>query len=185
MLKIVNFSNFNNSWFYPGKNILIRTLWYYTNAIFFKSYIFPFSNLKVILLKLFGAKVGANCLIKPNVNIKYPWNLIIGNYVWIGENAWIDNLTLVQIGNNVCLSQSAYLFTGNHNYKMVNFDLIINKIVLEDGVWIGANSIVTPGVIFKSHSILVAGSIATKSTEAYGIYQGNPAIFIRKRVIQG
>ena len=129
MLKIVNFSNFNNSWFYPGKNILIRTLWYYTNAIFFKSYIFPFSNLKVILLKLFGAKVGANCLIKPNVNIKYPWNLIIGNYVWIGENAWIDNLTLVQIGNNVCLSQSAYLFTGNHNYKMVNFDLIINKII--------------------------------------------------------
>ena len=57
--------------------------------------------------------------------------------------------------------------------------------MLEDGVWIGANSIVTPGVICKSHSILVAGSIATKSTEAYGIYQGNPAIFIRKRVIQG
>ena len=185
MLKTVNFSNFNNSWFYPGKNILIRIFWYYTNAIIFKSYIFPFSNFKIILLKLFGAKVGTNCLIKPNVNIKYPWNLTMGNYVWIGENAWIDNLTLVEIGNNVCLSQSAYLFTGNHNYKMINFDLIINKIVLEDGVWIGANSIVTPGVICKTHSVLAAGSIATKSTEAYGIYQGSPAIFIRKRVIQG
>ena len=86
MFNKVDFNKFNNSWFCPGRNILLRALWYYTNAIFFKSYLFPFSSLKIILLKLFGAKVGTNCLIKPNVNIKYPWNFTIGNYVWIGEN---------------------------------------------------------------------------------------------------
>jgi len=65
------------------------------------------SKIKVKILKLYGAKVGYNVLIKPNVNIKYPWFLEIGNDVWIGENVWIDNLAQVTIGNDVCLSQDA------------------------------------------------------------------------------
>jgi putative colanic acid biosynthesis acetyltransferase WcaF len=56
-------------------------------------------------------------------------------------------------------------------------------IVIEDGVWIGAKSIVCSGIICYNHSILVTGSIATKNMEAFSIYQGNPAIIIRKRTI--
>lgn len=144
----------------------------------------PFSGLKVTLLSVFGAEIGDNVVIKPNVNIKYPWKLKIGENTWIGEKVWIDNLGEVTIGKNACLSQGAMLLCGNHNYKKEAFDLIVGKITLEDGVWIGAHSIVTPGVRCKSHSLLAVNSVATSTLEPYTIYQGNPAVKIRERVIE-
>jgi putative colanic acid biosynthesis acetyltransferase WcaF len=93
-------------------------------------------------------------------------------------------LVPVKIGANVCISQGAMLLTGNHNYKKSTFDLITGEIILEDGVWIGAKSVVCPGVSCHSHAILTVGSIATKNLEAYSIYQGNPAIKIRERSIE-
>lgn len=177
-------SNYKNDSYSPGKGLMVRTIWYFVNVIFFLNPLNPFSALKVLLLRLFGAKLGNGVIIKPSVNIKYPWRLKIGNYVWIGEGVWIDNLDDVEIGNNCCLSQAALLLTGNHNYKKRTFDLITGKIILEDGVWIGAKSIVGPGVICQSHSVLSAGSLISNTMNAYGIYAGNPAKLIRKRNIE-
>ena len=154
------------------------------NAVFLQNPILPFSSLKVFLLRTFGAKIGKNVVVKPNVNIKYPWNLSIGDNTWMGEKVWIDNLGKVSIGKNVCLSQGSFLLCGNHNYKKETFDLMIKEINLEDGVWIGAKATVCPGVTCKSHSVLSVGSIATSDLEAYSIYQGNPAVKIKERVIE-
>src|SRR5439155_25960134 len=115
-----------------------------------------------------------------NVNIKYPCRLQIGNYVWIGEQVWIDNLGDVLIEDNVCISQGAMLLCGNHNYKKSAFDLMTGDITLRQGTWIGAKSVVCPGVIVGSHAILNVGSVATKNLEDYTIYQGNPAILVKK-----
>lgn len=134
-------------------------------------------------MRLFGAKIGKGVVIKPKVNIKYPWRLEVGNYTWIGENAWIDNLANVKIGNNVCISQGAMLLCGNHNYKKTTFDLIIGNITLENGTWIGAHSIVCPGVTLHSHSVLGVASVANHDMESYSIYQGNPAKKIRIRTV--
>lgn len=176
-------SRYNNDWFRPGAGILKRTVWYFINILFFINPLNPLSSLKVYLLKLFGARTGKGITIKPSVNIKYPWNLEIGNFCWIGENVWIDNLTKVKIGDNVNLSQGALLLTGNHNYKVSTFDLLVDEIVLEEGVWIGARAVVCPGVHCGSHSILAVGSVATGNLEANGIYQGNPAVKKRTRKI--
>jgi putative colanic acid biosynthesis acetyltransferase WcaF len=176
-------SKYNNSWFQPG-GFFKRMAWHYVNCLFFKSGYFPFYSIKVFLLKLFGAKVGKRVFIKPFVNIKYPWMLSIGDDVWIGENVWIDNIAYVLIKNSVCISQGAYLLTGNHDYKKTTFDLLPGEIVLEEGVWIGAKSIVCPGIICKSHSILSVGSVATRPLEAYFIYSGNPAVKVRERIFE-
>lgn len=166
-----------------GASKLRQVLWYFTNVLFFINPLNPFSSLKVFLLRLFGAKVGKGVNIKPAVNIKFPWKLMVGNYVWIGEKVWIDNLGKTEIGDHVCLSQGAMLLCGSHNYKAITFDLIIGEIILEEGVWISAHAIVTGGVTCKSHCVLTANSVATGNLEAYGIYQGNPASKIRERVI--
>lgn len=108
----------------------------------------------------------------------------IGDFTWIGEETWIDNLGSVSIGSHCCLSQGAMLLTGNHNYKMPTFDLMVGEIHLEDGTWIGAKSIVCPGVSCGSHSVLAAGSVATHRLEPYTIYQGNPALAVKVRDIQ-
>lgn len=173
-------SLYNNSWYQPG-SVVKRFFWYLINVLFFINPLSLISSVKIILLRLFGAKVGKGVHIKPGVNIKYPWFLEIGNNVWIGENVWIDNLTNVILENNVCISQGALLLCGNHNYKKQTFDLIVGEINLKEGSWVGAKAIVCPGVTLNSHAILSVGSVATKTLEAYAIYQGNPAIKVRER----
>ena len=158
--------------------------WYFTNILVFKSSFFTSYLLKRVVLKIFGAKIGKNVIIKPNVNIKYPWKLQLGDYVWIGEGVWIDNLDFVIIGNHCCISQGALLICGNHDYTKTTFDLVVKRIVLEDGVWIGAKSVVCPGVVARTHAILTAGSTISKDMQAYSIYRGNPAEKVKSRDIK-
>ena len=122
--------------------------------------------------------------IKPSVNIKYPWNLTIGDDTWIGEGVWIDNLGKVSIGSNVCISQDSMLMCGNHNYKKSAFNLMVGEITIEDGVWVGAKCLVCPGVTLHSHAVLAVGSVASTDLETYSIYRGNPAVKIKDRIIE-
>ncbi|TFF40853.1 WcaF family extracellular polysaccharide biosynthesis acetyltransferase [Mucilaginibacter psychrotolerans] len=179
-----NLAIYNNHPYHPGGNAFKRLLWYYVNALIFKSALFPVNGLKTGLLKLFGARLGEGVVVKPSVNIKSPWFLTIGNHTWIGENVWIDNLVMVSIGSNVCLSQGAILQTGSHNYKRSTFDLITGSIVLEDGAWVGCGAIINQGVTAGNHAVLSSGSVATKNLEPYSIYQGNPAAKVRTRKIE-
>lgn len=175
-------SKFDNTWYDTGAGPFKRVVWYFINSVFLNS-AFPINGFKIFLLKAFGSKIGKSVIIKPHVNIKYPWKLTIGNNVWIGESVWIDNLAHVTIADHVCISQGAFLFCGNHNYKRENFDLIIKEIKLEEGVWIGAKATVCPGVTCFSHAVLTVGSVASKDLDAGVIYGGNPAIKIRQRII--
>ena len=165
-----------------GASKLKQICWFVCSVVLVKNSLIPFSGFRVWVLRLFGAKIGVGAVIRPGVQIKYPWKLTMGDHVWLGEHCWIDNITDVRIGSNVCISQGAMLCTGNHNYKSENFELILKSIVLEDGVWIGAKSVVGPGVVAASHSMLTAGSVATKNMEPYMIYQGNPAVCKQLRV---
>lgn len=184
MKNISRLDRYNNSWYRPRSSGMKHLLWYFTNILIFINPLNPFSGFKIVLLRLFGATVGKGVRINPAVNIKYPWLLEIGDYSWIGERVWIDNLAKVTIGNNCCLSQGAMLLTGNHNYKKTTFDLMVKEIHMEDGTWAGAQSTVCPGVTLKSHSILSVGSVATTDLEPYSIYQGNPAVKVRQRNIE-
>lgn len=181
-MKTTKLSKYNNSWYRPGSKVKI-VCWNLINILFFLNPFSFYSPLKVWLLRVFGASIGQGVVIKPQVTIKYPWLLSIQDHVWIGEKVWIDNLAQVDIHANVCISQGAMLLTGNHNYKSVSFDLVIGSIMLEEGVWIGAQAVVCPGVSCGIHSILTVGSVASKNLEPYSIYQGNPAIKIRNRII--
>ena len=183
MNKKTDLSIYTTGNFKVGAGPIRRVLWYFTNVLFFLNPFNPVSSIKVGLLRLFGAKVGKGVNIKPSVNIKYPWKLQIGDYVWIGENSWIDNLDEVTIGSNSCISQGAMLLCGNHNFKTPGFDLMVKPIVLNEGAWVGAFSIVAPGVTLKSHAVLAVNSVATRDLDEYSIYQGNPSIKVKERQI--
>lgn len=164
-----------------SEGVLKSMLWYIVNHLIFNHHFLPLYGIKKMILVAFGAKIGKGFVIKPAVNIKFPWKLEIGDDVWLGEKVWIDNLAMVKIGNNVCISQGAMLLTGNHDYKSKAFDLILKPILIEDGVWIGAQSTIAPGVTCKVHSVLTVGSVLTSDMDSHSIYQGNPAVKKKER----
>lgn len=174
-------SSYSTKDYSPGASKIYIAFWYMVSVLFVRNPLILFSSWKVMILRLFGAKIGNGVIIKQGVNIKYPWRLQVGDDVWLGENVWIDNLVEVQIGSNSCISQGAMLLTGNHNYKVPSFDLITGSIILEEGVWIGAKSIVCPGVRCEKYSILTAGSVACDDLKEAIVYQGNPAFAKRQR----
>lgn len=186
MKRSTDLSAYNNDWFKAtiGASRIRQVTWYIVNILFFMNPLNPISSIKCTLLRWFGARVGKGVVLKPSINIKYPWKLTVGDFSWIGENVWIDNLAQVTIGANVCISQGAMLLTGNHDYTKSTFDLIVKPIKLEDGVWIGAQSLVCPGILCASHAVLAARSVATKDLEEFTIYQGNPAVPVRQRAIE-
>ena len=177
----VDLGSFSNPEYDPGGGRLGRILWYYVSLVVFESAWFPFVHFKPLLLRFFGAHIGTHVVIKPNVRIKYPWRLKIGNHCWIGQDVWIDNLADVAIGANVCLSQGAFLCTGSHDYKRTTFNLIARKVVVGDGAWIGATSLVLGGVEVGANALVAAGSIVTKDVPPAAIVAGNPARFVKQR----
>lgn len=127
---------YQNRSYSPGRPVWVRLLWYYTSLVFFESSWFISGRPKSWLLRRFGANVGKGLVIHPNVRIKYPWRLTIGDDCWIGREVWIDNLDDVELESNVCLSQQAYLCTGSHDHRSPTFDLKTGPILVEHGAWI-------------------------------------------------
>ena len=162
-----------------GSSRVVVIAWYLFGCVF-SSWI-PGSYWRVLILKIFKAKIGSGVVIKPRVRIKFPWNLSIGDNCWIGESVWIDNLCDVIIDNDVCISQGVYLCTGSHNWSKATFDLILKPIKIASQVWLCAMSKVGPGIDIGEGAILSLGSIATKSLEPWTVNQGNPATPIKKR----
>ena len=160
--------------------IIIKLIWdFFGKPILSCS--FPGTYWRKFILRIFGARIGKGGKIKNNIKISEPWNLSIGDHCWIGENVWIDNLASVKIGNRVCISQGVYLCTGNHNYKKDLFNLILEKIVIEDDCWIAAKSIIAPGSILKKGSVSFLGSVVSGILKEDGIYKGNPAKLLKSK----
>jgi putative colanic acid biosynthesis acetyltransferase WcaF len=146
-----------------------------------KSYFVPSSSLKIAVLRLFGAKIGTGVYLKPGIKVKFPWRLKVGNYSWIGEDVWIDNMAQVTVGSNSCVSQGSYICTGNHDWSSDNMRLFTKPVSIEDGAWVAARSTVCPGVTIGEGSILTVSSVAGKSIPPFQIWSGSPAVYLRDR----
>lgn len=149
-----------------------------SNMFFLTNIPFP-QKFKVLVLKFFGANIGKKCVIKPWVKIKFPWELSLGDHVWLGEEVWIDNISNVQIGNNVCISQGAMLLTGNHRYDKIDFALETKPIIIEDGVWICAKAIILGGIKLENHAVVGLACVAKNDLAPYSILQASGDIKIR------
>ena len=158
-----------------GKNFFFEMLW----QVFFKPIIsssIPGTIWRKYILILFGAKLGKSIRLSPGIKIKMPWRLIVGDYSWIGEDVWIDNLSMVKISNNVCVSQGVYFCTGNHDFKKINFDLTCKSIFIDSESWIGSKVIIGPGNKIGRGSVIKMGSIITKDIPPQSIVAENKTI---------
>ena len=176
-----DFSLYDNKWYSSGRSRLVEALWFFFGLPLLRSRLLPFSSFRSSILRCFGATVARKVVLKPGIRVKYPWLLSLGAHSWIGEDVWIDNLVPVTIGANVCVSQGAYLCTGNHDWSDPAFGLQVQPVVLKDGSWVGARAVICPGVRIEECGVAAAGSVVTNSIPAYEIHAGNPARLLRRR----
>jgi putative colanic acid biosynthesis acetyltransferase WcaF len=155
--------------------------WQLVKGCFFLTW-FPWPMaLKRGLLRLFGAKVGLGVVIKPRVHIYFPWKFQIGDHAWLGEEAFIMNLEPVHIGPNCCISQRAFLCTGNHDFTDPAFRFMNKGIVVHAGAWIAASVFVGPGVEVGSDAVATAGSVVLRDLPAGMVCSGNPCTPVKPR----
>ena len=178
-----SFDNRRDGQFQVGRSRVVQLAWFMFGLPLLRCTLLPSSNLRIKLLRLFGAKIGDGAVIKPGVRVKFPWKLTLGNHCWIGEDCWIDNLAPVSLGNNVCLSQASYLCTGSHDWRDRAFALITRSIEIQDGAWIAARASVAPGSLIGEHAVIGFGAVVSGVVPPHGIYAGNPATFVRQREI--
>ncbi len=157
-----------------GRSRVVELAWYFCKMAFFLS-AFPWpSSLRVRLLRLFGAKVGRGVVIKPRVNIHLPWKLSVGDHAWIGEEVFLLNFEPIQIGAHACISQRAFLCTGNHDFRDPAMRYRNAPITVGAGAWVGAQALVAPGVTLGVDVVATAGSVILRDLPAGMVCGGNP-----------
>ena len=110
-------------------------------------------------------------------------DVLIGSRTRIGIGCTL--IGPVSVGNDVGVAQGVVLSGLNHNYEDISKPIskqgvTTAPIIIEDEVWLGANSVIIAGITVGRHSIVAAGSVVTKNIPPYSLVFGNPARVIRQ-----
>lgn len=160
-----------------------RLLWRIVNYTMFR--IFPLSMCKGyrnFLLRLFGAQIDKDALVYSSCIIYAPWNLSLGR-ACIGPNTEIYNKDMITIGNDSVVSQGSYLCTASHDIGSLMLPSKTARIVIEDNVWVAAEVFIGPGVTIGEGAVVGARAAVFKDVEPWTVVGGNPAQYIKKRII--
>lgn len=171
---------YDNSDFDRGAGRLKELAWLCVSGLLVNSWL-PGSGWRKMALRAFGAKIGDGVVIKPYCRVKFPWRLTVGNYVWLGESVWIDNLAPVSIGTNSCVSQGVFLCTGSHDWKDPGFRLVTKPITVGEQCWIGAFARLCPGSVVDAGAVVTMGTVAKGHLEGGKIHNNTGEPTIRPR----
>lgn len=169
---------------FRGRSSFIVQLWWFTDFVFFKLSPQIMYGWRRFLLRIFGAKIGKNVIIRPSVTITYPWKISIGDFSWIGDDVTLYSLGEIEIGNNVVISQKSYLCAASHDYDKENFPIWAKKITIEDECWLATDVYVAPGITIGKGTVVGARSSVFKDLPAGKLCVGSPAITIKDRLVE-
>ena len=162
-----------------GRGFAWQAAWVAVQSVIFTRVWLP-NTARVALLRLFGAQLGEGVLIRHRVRIQWPWKLTMGDNSWVGTDVELYNLEHITIGNDVCISQHAYVCTGSHDRNSPTFEFDNAPIVLEDGVWLCARTTVLRGVTIGANSTVAATALVTRNIPPNSVVLPPPS-----NVIQG
>lgn len=169
-------------------NKIMRSLWNVVWLLLFRPFGTKlFLKWRILLLKLFGAQVKWDSGVYSSTKIWAPWNLTLGHNSWLGPEVVCYNQAMVTLKDNVTVSQHSYICTAGHKTDTLNTfsdGLLIAPILFEKGSWVGAHAFIGMGVIVGENAIVGATASVFKDVEPMTIVGGNPAKFIKKRIIK-
>lgn len=128
-----------------------------------------------------------------NIRIHPTASLRCGHNIQLGENShinqycciWASNKAKITLGDNLLMGPGAKIFSSNHgndrNSLMNEQPWTEEDVTVGNDVWIGANTVILPGVKIGDGVIVAAGAVVTRNVEPYAVVGGIPARLIRKR----
>ena len=167
---------------YTADEQLRRVSWS-LGKLFFRFSPRPCFGWRRFVLRCFGAKIGRHVHFYPTAKIYFPWNLTVGDWSAVGEDALIYNLGPVTLGEKVTISHRAHLCAGTHDYSQPDLPLLKPPIEIKSGAWICADAFVGPGVVVGEGAVVGARAVVVKNVEPWSIVAGNPAREIKKREV--
>jgi acetyltransferase-like isoleucine patch superfamily enzyme len=141
----------------------------------------PSQNIRHMLLRSMGMKLGSTSLIYMGGEIREPGNIQIGEYTTVGHRCTLDGRGGLRIGDNVNMSSEVMIWTAEHDLHDPDFGATAGEVVIDDYAWISCRSVILPGVHIGKGAVVAAGAIVTKSVEPYTVVGGVPAKPIGKR----
>ncbi|MFZ4395607.1 MAG: putative colanic acid biosynthesis acetyltransferase [Kiritimatiellia bacterium] len=166
------------------KNKLGRLLWTATWLLFFRPTPAALNTWRVLLLRLFGARMGRHCVVRPTCRIWAPWNLEMGDYACLSFDVDCYSVDTIVLGANVTISQYVFLCTASHDIADPHMELVTAPIHVGDGAWIAAKAFVGPGVKVGDGAVVGACAVVTRDVKPWTVVGGNPVRFIKSRVIR-
>lgn len=169
---------------FRGRSALFVQLWWLVQASLFHTSPQIFFGWRRFILRLFGARIGNNVLIRPSVEITYPWKLTIGDNSWIGDDVVLYTLGEIAIGMHSVISQGAYICAGTHDYSAIAFDILQKPVEIGSECWIATDVFVAPGTHIGNGAIVGARSVVLNDLPEGMICYGHPAKPMRPRTTQ-
>jgi len=166
---------------FRGKSKFIVQSWWMVQGVLFRLSPQFMYGWRRFLLRLFGAIIGENVLIRPTVKILYPWKLIVGDWSWIGDEVTLYNMETINIGENCVISQKSYLCTSSHDHTKSSFDIFAQPIDIKNETWIASDVFIAPGVTIGQGTVVGFRSTVNKDLPPQMVCYGNPAKPIKPR----
>lgn len=170
---------------YTTKNRIKRMLWSICWTILARPFPKSLANSwKVFLLRCFGAKIAKNAYVYSEAKIFMPWNLQMDEHSCLASGVDCYNAAPVSIGKCATVSQRSYLCTASHNIASSRHEQTEKPIIIKDKAWVAAEAFVGPGVIIGEGAVVGARAVVFKDVEPWDVVGGNPAKFLKKRIIK-
>ena len=110
-----------------------------------------------------------------------PWKIRIGSYTHINRKVFLDARGGIEIGNSVSISHNVSIISASHNVNSKDFSFKNELIIIQDYVFIGANTTILEGVTIGKGAVVCTGAVLTKDVEPFTIVAGVPAKKIGNR----
>lgn len=164
-------------------NKIGRLLWSIVWLLFFRPSPKPFHVWRRLLLRIFGARIGKGVCSHASAKIWAPWNLEMGDYSCLGHEVDCYCVDKIEIGAYSTVSQYSFLCTATHDYEDKTMPLVTAPISVGDNVWVCSDVFVGPGVKVGVGSVVGARSSVYKDVAPWSVVSGNPAKFMKARII--